>query len=369
MIDDSFSEYGDWGVEYTRVSHTTAKFPTDIEPETWSFKGYKGGEFATQMQVAIDGDNIYIKGFWDDFPETTWVGTIDGDKVTFHSNQYMGFMTTGTGCDYYVYIMTGGRVPGSIPAQYEATGEPFEFAYDKESKTLSSISPDLTMIVKRGQTKGSVTDSPYVCFSKINMNYIDHIAPLSDIKIKTVFVERQYGWGYISFDLYPYDSENNGLNQRELSYSLFLDGEVYVFDKEDAIYPEAYEGIDEPTTEIPYLFDNGYGIDSTGSFTDRTVMFYQIGFEEIGVQAHYNDNLSGKRISSNITHYNVNTGQTRVEDVNVGVENIFDGNAEIESVNYYNVSGQPVDASYKGIVIEVARYANGEKKVTKKVLN
>lgn len=368
MVDGEFMHYGDYGVEYTRLRETPCVFPEDADVETWSFKGFMDGDYATQVKVAISGDEFYMSGFWNKYPETICKGRIENGKIVIPTRQYLGYRTYGTGFDYYTFMVTGYKESG-YNGKYVTDGEDLEFAYDTDAKTITSLNAENdVLMVRNGMTVGCIVDRPDVAFSSINMKYIDHIAFIPDIVIKTAYVEPSYGHGRIGFDLAPYDSEENALNPNLLSYSLWLDDEILVFDKEDPIYPDTYEGIDEPITEIPYTFDNDYGITSIGSYKDRTVMFFKIGFNEIGVQAFYDDDISGKRIQSNITYYDINNNTTRVELVGsqVGVdENIASG--DIVGVNYYNVSGQPVSSSYKGIVIKETRFEDGTSSVSKTV--
>lgn len=369
MSDDKFQYYGDYGLAYTRVSGSVNKWPENVKPEIWSFKSFMKGNYSTQMEVAIDGDTFYLRGFWEAHPETICVGRIDGDRMLIESDQYLGFLTNGTGLDYYMYVMTGFKKLISAEWNYFSTGEPLEFAFDKEARTLTPLSDeDAVLLVKKGKTIGSVTVSPYVAFSNISMKPVEAIGALPDIKIKSAFADSQYGWGMISFDLVSYDVNETALKRQDLSYSLYMDDEILVFDKDDTIYPETYEGIDEPTTEIPYLFINEQGISSVGNNADRTVMFFKVGQKCVGVQSHYDDAISGERINSNITYWDLATEETFiVEDPMTGVDVSMEDNGSVVSVRYYNMAGTQVEPGCKGIVIQETTFSNGVKKVAKKI--
>ena len=110
------------------------------------------------------------------------------------------------------------------------------------------------------------------------MKYLDHIADLPPVEIDLWRVERNMDGEASSFNLRQWIREGNASTHSE---SLIHRGPIRknMYSYEDALYPEAYEGIDEPTDELPYLFDNDYGDFRAGSIANRTVMFYKLGFK------------------------------------------------------------------------------------------
>lgn len=53
--------------------------------------GFYASPFTRIIEIAQDGNSMYIKGMSADLPEAWVIGTIDGDKVTIPSGTFMGF--------------------------------------------------------------------------------------------------------------------------------------------------------------------------------------------------------------------------------------------------------------------------------------
>lgn len=99
--DDSFTGYGDYNTvwtldtEYNPSLYELVTLPAGVETENWYLIGYTYSSGAYNMykarpEVAFDGDDVYVKGIFTDFPESWVKGTIDGNTVTFKNLQYLG---------------------------------------------------------------------------------------------------------------------------------------------------------------------------------------------------------------------------------------------------------------------------------------
>ena len=364
--DGEYYFYGEQEAVYAKVKGVAAKIPEGTTAERWSFF-YNNDLYAHQAEVYVDGDDFYLRGFWPEFPDACVKGTINGDRMVMPSGQYLGLMKD-SGVSYYTYFMSGVEDEESWTQSYISSGKDMEFAYDKDAKTVSPLfGSDLAPLVRYGKTAG-ISGDCLISFAGMRMKHLDHIAGLSPAEIKGWRIEKEYGWGSLEFVFRAMDSEGNALDPDRLSYSLWTDSEKYVFDKEDAIYPEAYEGIDEPTDEIPYLFDNDYGFSSVGSIANRKVSFYKLGFKEIGVQFYYDDDISGKLIKSKIAYVNPETGEKRVADEPSGIGSVDEDASMVESVVRYDLNGNRVADAFKGVVVEQSRYADGHVKTSKKII-
>ena len=113
--DDSFSGYGDYDTvwtldtEYDPSLYEFVTLPAGVETENWYLIGYTYSSGAYNMykarpEVAFDGDDVYVKGIFTDFPEAWVKGTIDGTTVTFKNCQYLGtygsYDSWATGYEY-----------------------------------------------------------------------------------------------------------------------------------------------------------------------------------------------------------------------------------------------------------------------------
>lgn len=85
---------GEGGEEVVTPSgdNTLVTPPATAKSETWYLSAFEEeGDVEEELTIAIDGNDMYIKGFGSDYLPDAWVkGTINGKKVTFKTNQYMG---------------------------------------------------------------------------------------------------------------------------------------------------------------------------------------------------------------------------------------------------------------------------------------
>lgn len=89
--DNSFVGYADYESVYTPYDMSYTTIPDGLATEQWEFtySNAQPGE-VEQLPVARDADRLYIAGLSLDDPAAAIVGTIDGDKVSFASDQYVG---------------------------------------------------------------------------------------------------------------------------------------------------------------------------------------------------------------------------------------------------------------------------------------
>ena len=113
------------------------QLPEGVEPEPYTMSAtmYYAGDDDWELEsiyetvmVAFDGQDVYVQGlsFW--FPEAWAKGTIDGDKVVFESNQFMGEDEYGP--DYLMACVFGGD-NGFLPA------DQLIFDYNADTRTLT----------------------------------------------------------------------------------------------------------------------------------------------------------------------------------------------------------------------------------------
>jgi len=117
--DDSFSGYGDNSTVFTYdpeyVAPELVQLPEGAEVQTWYKYGNTSSNsgavnFEGNASIAFVGDEVYISGIFDDFPESWIKGTIDGDKVVFPSLQLLGnygsYEIFATGADTEAKVLT-----------------------------------------------------------------------------------------------------------------------------------------------------------------------------------------------------------------------------------------------------------------------
>ena len=362
--------YGETDALYMEMTDAASKFPEGSKPQKWSFF-YNNGAYANQTEVVIDGNDFYLRGFWPEHPVACLKGTITDDKIVFPSGQLLGRLTGEDTSPRYVYFTSARKNPDAFGNNAViSTFQDMTFSYDRENQVVSPLFDDtLIPVVRNGKLTDIAEDKPHLILRGMKMQVIDHIAELPDITIQKggAFVYEDTGWGQVEFTFRALDTEGNALDPTQMSYSLWLDDELLVFDKNDAKYPEAYEGIDEPCTVIPYMLDNGYGIKKSGSAAKRAVMFYILGFKEVGVQGFYHDDMSDRDLKTRITYINPETQEIRIQDDVSSVAD-FDATAELVETERYDINGIRVGAGYKGIVVDKCLYSDGTIKTIKRVV-
>lgn len=107
---------------------TLIQAPADMQTETWYSSGsvYSSGSsqnFTGTVTVGFSGNDVYLKGVFEAFPDSWIKGTIDGSTVTFKGLQYVG--------DAYGYNIFGIGTNGYLLDNFVMT-------YDAENQTLES---------------------------------------------------------------------------------------------------------------------------------------------------------------------------------------------------------------------------------------
>lgn len=134
--DNSFSGYGDYSSVYTYdpdfVAPEPVVLPDGATVETWNMKGVQVGSSGNSAvertaKVAIVGDELYLSGIFQNFPNSWVKGTISGTTVTFSALQYLGDYGS-----YYIYAV------GSNGYNSSAELQDFTMTYDADNQRLTS---------------------------------------------------------------------------------------------------------------------------------------------------------------------------------------------------------------------------------------
>ena len=101
--------------------------PTSLKTEDYLFYGdnyWKGQSgqpdyVSRVVKVGFYGNDVYVQGFCDRYPEAWMKGTLEGNKVTFDVYTYLGtYINT---YDFYTLGMTAGYEEANIEFTYDAT--------------------------------------------------------------------------------------------------------------------------------------------------------------------------------------------------------------------------------------------------------
>ena len=102
---NTWSQFGMSNVTYTINKDTMAQMPEGVTPETWTFE-YKpsyGDRVTRMVSVATKGNELYIKGFSEKFPDAVIKGRVDGNKMVIPNRQLLALDKKD---EYYAYLLS-----------------------------------------------------------------------------------------------------------------------------------------------------------------------------------------------------------------------------------------------------------------------
>lgn len=138
--DNSFSGYGDYNTVFSfdpeAIVPELVVLPAGAQVEEWYTKGSTYASqtlnpFKGNAKVAFVGNEVYLGGIFEDFPESWIKGTLDGTTVTFAKNQFIGYYST-----FEIYAT--GDNPEAENNDETAMAD-FVMTYDATAGTLTSV--------------------------------------------------------------------------------------------------------------------------------------------------------------------------------------------------------------------------------------
>ncbi|MCH5223066.1 MAG: hypothetical protein J1E82_03420 [Muribaculaceae bacterium] len=357
---DYWSGAADYAQNFVPMAVELIEMPKDIEPTTYycAIDGYN-----YPVDVAIDGNYMYIQGFGDSpfISNLVLRATIEGDKAYIPQNQYIGVYKLdnemiSTKCGY----LKGNNII------YENDDVNFEFTIDSDRKFLEAIDKDLYLcLVYMNQFDSNGQNGLLGYYKNFYLIYQDSYPgvpsnPL-DLFYSDMFYE-DYGYYSFGFTMSAISTANNILLTGNLYYSIYIDGELELFEYDPDGWPYShYYMLPEPTTEVPFMFTNDNDLD-IWSPTDRQVGIYYEGVSTVGVQGiyYYDD----QRTCSDIVTLDVETGE--VTTTPAGVDTLIN-TADVVKTEYIDLNGRKVTNPQAGIFIKKSVLSNG-RIITSKVV-
>lgn len=248
--------------------------------------------------VAVEGDNYYFHGLNEDYSATNdnavLTGVRQGDKVVCPMPQYI---SDKSGDMIYAYAADYGTSTGAIHPNDNAS---VEFALDPETGALS-LTGSIAVMTASGAMRFFYVNPVYTPYEP------KPAKPKSGIPAPD-YDELNNGSGMRyahTVELFFEDTEGNYLDPKNLTYSIFLDGEQYTFP--NSVY---FQEFDQDVTEIPMLME-------TANFNcylcERRIWTPAPANETFGVQVHYY--CGDVRTDSDITTIDKATGEITVTPV------------------------------------------------------
>lgn len=325
----TWSQFGDYNSVYTPFHDEITTMPLGVEHERWAML-FNDGEYsnAIDVEVGIQGDKMYIIGISSWAPEAALVGTIQGNRVTFASDQFAGY-----GNSAVAYIAFG---KWHLETRYdEDFGESYEeyifdimptidLSYDAARKVMTAQA-DEALIVNAGRASDEVLYMAMALAPKFSEKVDRAIKPATPIFNGMSNWFADYGYDIISVDIKLEDIEGKYIDKNLVKYIIWvkIDGHEEPF----KFYNDEYVGLQElgldEMVEIPYamtlLDDSGYeDIAEAGS----NVVLYETGFDDYGVQTVYYG--GGERSVSDIAWMSETTGLQGITAQSSACQGIYD---------------------------------------------
>lgn len=335
-ITDCYSNYswvsnGDYQVEWKPFGETVQTPPSTITlEEGWEFIASGNGKDVT---VGIDGNDFWMKGFSTYLPDAWVKGTIDGDKVTFTSGQYLGIDEDYNHADYFV-AATIEQIDGEYMF---VRSDDIVFDYDLEAKSMSSKASILV----------NTNDTDYIRYLeayqqpiiRVKRTEIESYVPANPVIIAWNDPDPTFKeYSSFNFELPRTSVKDDLLDTSNLYYRIYTnDDALFVF------YPDDYNSFIAPHEEIAWEFNDNNDIIADGTY--HLIYFQVEGIDRIGVQSIYND---GEKEFSTPIIYNKP----------LSVES-FEADDEVVATEMYDLHGRKVVNPENGIYVVRERHANG----------
>ncbi len=347
--DLTWAQVADYNTVYNLFTEEITTIPEGLKTESWAmmYNDENGYSSARLVDVAIDGNKMYIAGMSEYDPEAAYVGTISEGKVTFASDQYLG-----TNSGYIAYGLFANDV---IKKEYDPVyDEEYEYVsyeyipeysltYDAEKKMMKSAD-DVSFVLNAG--KGAEEILYITAANAPKFNYFEEVAATPADPEFQDYANwfDDYGYDILACNVKLEDVDGKYINKDKVYYTLWvnIDGEKeqFLFDSEDYV-GFAELGISE-MTEIPY----GFTVLDAEGFEDISeggsgICIYQTGFDDFGIQTIYYG--GDERNTSNIVWWN--NGDPIVDGIST-VETNKSGKSSI-----HDLQGRKLQKLQKGINI------------------
>ena len=367
--DYSFLGYSDFSQEYTKLALQQVRIPEGADVRQYVY--IDSYNYASIVDVAFVGDDLYIRGLSSMLPEGTIKAKVNGNKAVVAQDQYLGIYYDM----YYIFTKVLYANP-DYDAENPDSGDPFIFAPSNVEFELNIDSDRKTIYAdKEGVYLSFHCDAEDFLnslgfFEVFTLRYQDSFAgtPANPVNLEynTQWAPMQ-GFNDFFFTLSNFTEKGNLLDVEKLYYKVFVNGEAIIFhehEQENLLGQNAtvYYGVPVEVQLLPYLFNNNEDI---FKFSDNAfdIGIYRDDVETIGVQAvYYFDDVF---TYSDIVTLNVETGEVTTD--NSGVNSLED-DGEIVSTEYYTLDGRKVKNPDRGIYIRVDRTSGGMLKVKKEAL-
>lgn len=333
-----------WNLYFEPLTDTKISLPSEanLETITIDYINANGTPTSEQTKVAFVGNDVYVNVL----DAATYIkGTIEGDKLTFKSGQYLGIYASMyhlffTGQQYYTVTDEG------TGQEYETAKVIDELVFDYDAETRSFSTGDAFVI-----NVGKKTARLYLTSLRAPKFYFfEETAATPADPVITNYNATYTQWGYnaLQFTIQATDVDGRFIVPEKLSWQAYVDDEPLIFS------PDDYSGLTQEMEEIPYgWYDPGYDI-----YTSFFTLYFEPA-KNVGIQTIYRG--GGEERRSHIVYYDLSTGQIVKVDSNGDPAAIQStaNNADAERISYFDAAGRQVSDKTKGLVIKRITTADG----------
>lgn len=327
--------------------------------ENWAMHYYDwdGYHQASYVDVAIDGNDYYVKGIYPSIPDAWVKGTLDGNSITFPNFQYIG-----PDMEYNLFVyLAGGQMMPSDDDEYvmEAIIDPDGFVMTLEDDGTLFAETNIVFATSPQTNPDNANIADY--FEGVYIVPQDPSTFTDPVGPDDIYRASFDGIPTIEFNLPTIDENGNLLNVDNMYISAYVNSKIFTFTPDEYIDLE-YLGINEPTTELPYNFGNGY--DFFQSETWHTIYIYGIPYDDIyniGIQSVYypeGKDINPDNVLKSVIVY-VGSPDDPLSVGSVGTEK------EMKEVKFFDMQGRQVANPANGIFVKKTVYNDGSVKTSK----
>lgn len=345
--------FGDYATAYTPFNEKYTRIPAGLTTEEWSVKYNDGENDQTHLvNVAIDGEKIYVSGLQENCKEAAITGTLSNGKATFPSSQYLGM-------DLNIYLFFAPATYAMVTVEDEyGPYEEMKFTgttelvmdYDAERRILTAKDQN-AYLLHCGNLFSASAQEELVNYYTVALRpefrrFEEKAARPKDPTVKNYDDSQWENFGYSWIQLYiPQENVEGGfIKPDKLAYQLF----IKVNDKVEAytLYTDEYNQLKEDMDIIPYLFTDGQDIMEGG----ENIVIWQTGFEDIGVQSiNYS---GGQELRSNRVWFIAGNEES-------GIDGQKAEGKTVKEVVYYSLDGVRLKEPASGVSLQTVIYTDG----------
>ena len=301
----------------------------------------QGASMSKTVDVVFSGNDVYV-GSPTGSPDCWMHGTIDGDRMTFANGQFLGG-DESMGCYVYLKAAEGKveivNVPGfgdwPVSTITLIDADAIEFTWNADDRSFST-----TQMYLINSSPDRMSDN-YIDIAKASFEpYAETAATPADPVIQAWSgIVEGFGFGIFAIDMPNRDTEGHFINQDNMYYNVYIDGELMQAPNGD--------------TDIPWNYTDGQYIKLSGSV--HSFMTYTDITDRIGVQVFYR--VGDDVRSSSLVWYDVKS--TAISDVNAG---------SIVRTDCYDLQGHRVSPSTPGLQIRQITRADGSRQTVRTIV-